>query len=103
MSGGANDKHALIQSDRDLLDRRVAFLAEAPGHNNLDQQLLLLAYRHIGVLDNQIANIGQQYRLIERQAETLAVRAWDEGFGAGFVATETSPVVNPYRKPEATE
>ncbi|OLT35611.1 hypothetical protein BJF84_13375 [Rhodococcus sp. CUA-806] len=76
----------------------------------MDQQLLVLAYKHIGVLDNRIVNLGNAYRAIEQTAETLAARTWYEGFEAGAEFNpQTSgiphdPPLNPYEtRPGATE
>lgn len=101
MAGGVNDKYALTEAERTELDELVALAlntqAQDPEVMTAEEDMLIRVYQHIGVLDNRIANFGQQYRAIEKQAETLAARAWDEGATAQF------PASNPYRKPEATE
>ncbi|OZE95111.1 hypothetical protein CH302_19415 [Rhodococcus sp. 15-2388-1-1a] len=95
MSGGANDRLALTEEERTELDELVAAAlntqSSEPGVMTAEEEMLIRVYQHIGVLDNRIANLSQQYRVIEKAAETLAARAWDEGSTAQF------PASNPYR------
>lgn len=110
--GGVND--ALALSEREVLQLRrfanngFSLRASFDEYAPKAQELLKRSIEHIGVLTNRNKNFGQQYRAIEKAAETLAERTWDEGWDAAMTAVAIEKTAfeaerkngNPYRKPE---
>ena len=67
--GGVNDALALTEWEREKLDQMVTGIMSSRSELTFEEELLIRAYQHIGVLDNRIANFGAQHRANEKAGE----------------------------------